>query len=151
MPERSVFADCKPGDWIVTNNKGMYQLHSVRPDGRVTIGSYGQFHPDGTGHIGRISLTARPATPDEVADHLAREAERHRKWLAEQDAEQRLDRIRDHAEQLLASLRELLPHAERDVKRMNEQMVGSLYPAINESKIQRARDVIAAAEPPPIT
>jgi hypothetical protein len=50
------------------------------------------------------------------------------------------------APELLAACKELLPHAERSIERLSEQMVGSLYPAINAAMLQRARDAIAKAE-----
>lgn len=52
------------------------------------------------------------------------------------------------APELLASVRELLPFAERDVKRLTEQMVGGLYPSINAAMIGRARAALAKVRMP---
>ena len=52
----------------------------------------------------------------------------------------------DEAEALLQACKALLPFAERDVKRLNEQMLGGLYPAINEAMLDRARAAIADYE-----
>ncbi len=49
------------------------------------------------------------------------------------------------APDLLAALESVLPDAEREVRRLNEQMVGSLYPAINEARLDRARAALAKA------
>jgi hypothetical protein len=46
---------------------------------------------------------------------------------------------------LLDSLKELLPHAQSDIRKLTRQMMGSLYPAINAAKLERAEAVIAAA------
>lgn len=50
------------------------------------------------------------------------------------------------APDLLASLKELLPHATRRIEELNKQMVGSLYPAINWAMIDRAEKIIAKLE-----
>jgi hypothetical protein len=149
MEKVNVFAGAKPGDWIVLDGarNHMVQIHTVTTTGMVLVGQYGKFGSDGWGHLGRVQYRGRLATPDEVAAHLEREAERKRKWDAEQAEERRVEAIRNAAPDLLASLKEILPHAEREIKRLNDTMVGSLYPAINTAMIQRAKDVIARAEP----
>lgn len=138
MPERSVFADCKPGDWIVTSSQSFMKIDRIGDGGTVEIGKYCRFRPDGTGYIGRISLTARPATPDEIAAHLEREAERKRKWDAEQAEEQRLERIRDAAPDMLAALKAIL----------FQVVQGKVLE--RDACITQARAAVARAEPPPI-
>lgn len=139
MPERSVFADCKPGDWIVTSSKSFMKIDRIGSDGDIEIGKYCRFRRDGTGHVGPISLTARPASLDEVADHLEREAERKRKWDEEQAAEQRLERIRDAAPAMLAALKAIL----------FQVVQGKVLE--RDACITQAREALALAEPPPIS
>src|SRR5688572_897298 len=98
----------KVGDWIVTNQGGFHQIEGVTTHNDVLIGKYCVIRPDGTGHMGQISITARRATPDEVTKHLADEAERKRKWDEEQAEERRVERIKDAAEDLLAALKAIL-------------------------------------------
>jgi hypothetical protein len=50
------------------------------------------------------------------------------------------------APDLLAACKDLMPHAERAIKTLNEQMIGSLYPSINTATLERARAAIAKAE-----
>lgn len=49
-------------------------------------------------------------------------------------------------QELQASLKELLPHAQRDIQELNNTMVGNLYPSINNAKLQRAQAAITKAE-----
>ena len=49
------------------------------------------------------------------------------------------------APDLLAALIELLPYAKRRIHELNDTMVGSLYPMINEAKLERGEDAIAKA------
>lgn len=43
---------------------------------------------------------------------------------------------------LRACVKDLLPFATRDVQRLNETMVGSLYPAINLAMLERAHEAL---------
>ncbi len=53
---------------------------------------------------------------------------------------------KETADQLLKSLKELLPYAKRDVARLNEMMVGNLYPSITLAMLDRAEDTIERAK-----
>jgi hypothetical protein len=89
---------------------------------------------------------AAPVNNDEVLlkfndPHLAKQ---FRHWWHGEGAylfEKYLDRGHDESA-AQASLREILPWAERWVQHMNSQMVGSLYPAINDATIRRAKDAL---------
>jgi len=48
--------------------------------------------------------------------------------------------------ELLAACKDILPHAEKDVERLNLLRCGNLYPAINIAKLQRADAAIRNAE-----
>ncbi len=50
------------------------------------------------------------------------------------------------APELLDALVDLLPHAEKAIEELNAKMCGSLYPAINDAKVKRARTAIAKAK-----
>ncbi len=49
----------------------------------------------------------------------------------------------DPVAELVECLKDLLPHARSDVERLNAQMVGNLYPAINLSRLERAENLLA--------
>lgn len=49
------------------------------------------------------------------------------------------------APELLRSLKELLPYAEKEINRLNGIMVGNLYPHFNKCKIEDAKEAIAKA------
>lgn len=44
--------------------------------------------------------------------------------------------------ELVAALRDMLPHVRRDIDRLNAQMVGNLYPAINDAALRRLEDLL---------
>jgi hypothetical protein len=48
--------------------------------------------------------------------------------------------------ELLQVLRDILPLAERGANDLMSQMVGTLYPNIVQSKIERAREVVERSE-----
>jgi hypothetical protein len=55
-------------------------------------------------------------------------------------------RLMAAAPELLAACKDLLPHARRAINALNEQMIGSLYPAVNLALLDRAEKAIARAE-----
>ena len=55
------------------------------------------------------------------------------------------NRLEAAAPELLRSLKELLPFAEREISKLNSTMVGSWYPYLNICKIKDAKKAIAKA------
>lgn len=49
------------------------------------------------------------------------------------------------AADLLKSLQDLLPFAEKEISRTNSEMIGSWYPYLNICKIKDAKEAIAKA------
>jgi hypothetical protein len=96
------------------------------------------------GKMTRLALHASLALAEQERDQAVRQA--HDSARQAEHFAQDLIKAQAQVADLLAACKRLLPHAKRGVEQLNSRMVGSLYPALNQSDVDDAQAAIARAE-----